>query len=306
MNDLIEKIREYKAAIKGAIITKYKEINSDESEIDPGNDLSTYSEVIRDSLSLKFEENFKEIGYKGIPEELLLTLQGQINYIASSDTPVNRVKSYLSKSLFVGTNFVGDLDSNRRCILLFTNSLEQYRAFNDLKSLQEIYVLGNEPNLELEIADPKNFIVTKINTYWFFNNTKGIKHIYAILDMEKYGYDLGNAEGQGAGTYFFSAGISEGNNANVAQVPNLETLYMKNIHRAYNFGNSPLSKESVLYCINNALHDADYANNAEKNYKFTLKSSAYTEEEKAQIAQAVLNRGAELSDTGLNMEIVFA
>lgn len=300
MNNLIEKISEYKNAIKNAIITKYKEINSDESEINPGDDLSAYASVIRDYLSVEFEKKFQQIGYKGIPEELLLTLQGQASYIASSNTPENRDKSKLSKALFVGANFVGDLNNNRRCILIFTDSLEHIRAFNGLKSLQEIFVLD-------DASDLKSYKETKINTYWFFRDTTQIEHIYAILDMIDYGYTIETlAGGTTRGSYFFSGSIRAGNDVDSAIVPVLKTLYMKNIHRAYNFSKSPLSMESVLYCINNALHDADYANNAEKNYKFTLKSSAYTEEEKAQIAQAVLNRGAELSDTGLNMEIVFA
>ena len=300
MNNLIEKISEYKNAIKNAIITKYKEINSDESEINPGDDLSAYASVIRDYLSVEFEKKFQQIGYKGIPEELLLTLQGQASYIASSNTPENRDKSKLSKALFVGANFVGNLNNNRRCILIFTDSLEHSRAFNDLKSLQEIFVLD-------DASDLKSYKETKINTYWFFRDTTQIEHIYAILDMIDYGYTIETlAGGTTRGSYFFSGSIRAGNDVDSAIVPVLKTLYMKNIHRAYNFSKSPLSMESVLYCINNALHDADYANNAEKNYKFTLKSSAYTEEEKAQIAQAVLNRGAELSDTGLNMEIVFA
>lgn len=299
MNDLIEKIGEYKNAIKNAIIVKYKEINSDESEINPGDNLFEYASIIKQYLSLEFEEKFKRIGYDGIPEELLLTLQGQASYIASSDTPANRVKSCLSKSLFIGTDFVGDLDGNRRCVLLFTDKLQQYRAFNDLVSLQELYVLKDPEDLT-------SYDEQKINTYWFFMGTRNIKHIYAILDMENHGYTLGTTEGQNSGTYFFSGGLKNGI-AEAAQAPSLETLYMKNIHRAYNFSNSPLSMDSVRYCINHALYDADYAADENAlNYKFTLKGSAYTNDQKIEIAQAVVDRAAELSETGLNMEIVFA
>lgn len=297
----IEKIREYKGAIKKAIIDKYKEINPNVGEINPGDDLSEYSSIIREYLIQEFETYFTTIGYKGIPEELLLTLQGQSKFNSSKN------KEDLNKVLFVGTNFTGNISNNRRCFLLFTDSLLGFHISNfiNLQSLREIYVLEDYTNL-------KSFKETTIDSYWLFRDSLSLEHIYAILDVSNLGYDLGVTSGTTSrGDYFFSGFLNVGNSTRVAIVPYLKTLYMKNIHRAYNFGNSPLSMDSVLYCINNALYDSEYAINEktdekEGTYKFTLKSSEYNDEQKKEMADAVTNRAAALGGNGLNMEIVFA
>lgn len=292
----IEKIREYKADIKESIINKYKEINSDGDEINLGDNLSEYSSIIRDNLTQDFEKNFKTIGYEGIPKELLLTLQGQSKFNSSNN------KEDLEKALFVGTNFTGNFNNNRRCFLLFTDSLLGYhvRNFNNVQSLREIYILDDITNL-------KSFKETTINPYWFFRDSHSLEHLYAILNVSNLGYTL---DASSEGTYFFTGKLDIGNSTVAAKVPFLKTLYMKNIHRAYNFGNSPLSMDSVLYCINNALYDAEYAekektDEKEGTYKFTLKN-IYSDEQKEEMTNAVLARATELGGNGLNMEIVFA
>lgn len=295
MKELIANLNEYKASIIGAIKTKYKEINSgEELIIDEENNLSKYAEYIENYLIPEFEGYFTEIGYKGIPEELLLTVQGQVKYKETGKT------DDLQYALFGGATFTGNLSSNKRCILLFTNSLYGSRMFNVLRSLQEIYVLTDTNASELTSVE--NLKESIINPYWFFRGTTKIVHIYGILDMRNVGYTVGST-----GDYFFSNMLKDGSVAKVAEVPYLKTLYMKNIHRAYNFGNSPLSMDSVLYCIRNAKRDEDYAINekteeAEGTYKFTLMGSEYAPEQIDEIQQELATKVAE----GVNMEILFS
>lgn len=303
MKELINNLNKYKISIIGAIKDKYKEINSGkELIIDEENKLNRYAEYIKDYLTPDFEDYFTGIGYAGIPEELLLTIQEQVKY---NETGSNKAFKY---ALFIGSDYTGDLSTNRRCILLFTDSLSGSHRFNNLRSVQNVYTL-KDLNVS-ELTSVENLKESIINPYWFFRGSRNIIHIYGILDMNNIGYTQLKTGTISEGDYFFSGFLKEGNVAKTAEVPYLETLYMKNIHRAYNFGNSPLSMDSVLYCINNALYDAEYAekektDEKEGTYKFTLKSSAYSDEQKKEIADAVTNRAAALGGNGLNMEIVF-
>lgn len=299
MDNLINKLVEIKGAIKQAIIDKKREI--DGGELDPGEDISKYSEKIIEYLTPEFEFYFTSIGYNGIPKQLLDTLQGQLKYNENFNS------FNLKNSLFIGSNFKGDFDENRKCIILFTNSLSGSVVFNYLYNLLEIYVLK-----DIYLKDFKNIDNLKesvINPYWFFRGTSKIKHIYGILDVNDIGYTV-NLDPYAAskpGDYFFSGFLGNGNSTTVAQVSYLETLYMKNIHRAYNFGKSPLSMDSVLYCIRNAKRDENYAINekteeAEGTYKFTLMGSAYAPEQIDEIQQELATKIAE----GVNMEILFS
>jgi hypothetical protein len=301
INGYIEKIREYKESIKNAIIAKGKEIDSTK-EIPIGNNLADYSRFINDYLTPEFEGYFTSIGYDSIPEELLLTLQGQAKYMSSNN------KNDLNKSLFIEADFIGNLSNNRRCILLFTDRLSNNITatsggvwFNYLNSLQEVYILNDKNDLT-------SYKESQVNPYWFCFNTTHLIHIYAYLDVGHIGYYMNKTtEGHDPGVYFFSTGIYTGNVAKTAKVPYLQTLYMKNIHRAYNFGNSPLSMDSVRYCIRNAKRDEDYAVNEktdekEGTYKFTLMGSAYTPEQIDEIQQELATKVAE----GVNMEILFS
>lgn len=301
MDSLINNLVGFKSDIKQALINKKKEI--DGGTLDPGNNISEYSKIITDELAPEFEFYFTSIGYDGIPKELLDTLQGQLKYNETSNITT------LGKSLFVGTNLKEDLYDNRKCIIVFTGSLSGKKVCNSLLNLLEIYTLK-----DTSIEDFKNINNLKesiIDPYWFFRGTNRVKHIYGILDVENIGYTV-NPDGTSIskpGDYFFSSFLGNGNYANTAVAAYLETLYMKNIHRAYNFGNSPLSMASVLYCIKNALYDAEYAEKADGGcYKFTIKGSLYEDDEDAMAAieNALATRAAELSETGLNMEIVFS
>lgn len=301
INGYIEKIREYKESIKNAIIAKGKEIDS-AKEIPIGNNLADYSRFINGYLTPEFEGYFTSIGYDSIPEELLLTLQGQTKYMSSND------KKDLNKSLFIDADFIGNLSENRRCILLFTDRLSNSITaasggvwFNYLSSLQEVYILNDKKDL-------KSYKEVQVNPYWFCLGTTHLIHIHAYLDVNHLGYYMNpTTDGYNPGTHFFSTGINTGNVANAADVPHLQTLFMKNIHRAYNFGNSPLSMDSVRYCIRNAKRDEDYAINEktdekEGTYKFTLMGSAYTPEQIYEIQQELATKTAE----GVNMEILFS
>lgn len=300
MKELINNLSKYKISIIGAIKDKYKEINSGEELIvDEENNLSKYAGYIKDYLIPNFEGYFTGIGYAGIPEELLLTIQEQVKYNETGS------KGVFKNALFIGSNYTGNISMNRRCILLFTDSLSGSSRFNNLQSLQNVYTLKDINASELTSVE--NLEESIINTYWFFRESKNIIHIYGILDMNNIGYTLRIVGTSNEGSYFFSSSMGDGNVAGTVQVPHLETLYMKNIHRAYNFGNSPLSMKSVLYCINHALYDADYAEKVDGGcYKFTLKGSTYDDDARTAIGDALATRAAELSETGLNMEIVFS
>ena len=116
INGYIEKIREYKESIKNAIIAKGKEIDS-AKEIPIGDNLADYLHIIEEHLSQKFEGYFKSIGYDGIPEELLLTLQGQAKYISSNN------KNDLKKALFIGADFKGNMSTGSLGNDFFTDAV---------------------------------------------------------------------------------------------------------------------------------------------------------------------------------------